>query len=84
MPPAQDVHPLDHAQELGAHCSGTELAAFIRRYFSVMQVGMRPRCIYAKCLQTISEGVTKAAADQRAAGGAGTAAWSIIIDIVST
>ena len=38
----QDVHPLDHAQELGAHCSGPELAAFIRRYFSVMQVTFPP------------------------------------------
>ena len=33
----QDLHPLDGAEELGAHCQGTALAAFVKQYFSVIQ-----------------------------------------------
>ncbi|BDA46949.1 probable BTB/POZ domain-containing protein KCTD7 at N-terminal half [Coccomyxa sp. Obi] len=34
---SQDASPLDMAAEYGAHCSGAELAAFLKRYFSVIQ-----------------------------------------------
>lgn len=33
----QEAHPLEQAVEYGAHCSGAELAGFLRRYFSVLQ-----------------------------------------------
>lgn len=34
---AQDPHPLDGAEELGAHCQGAALAAFVKQNFSVIQ-----------------------------------------------
>ena len=40
---AQDPHPLDGAVELGAHCQGPALAAFIKQYFSVIQYDFMKR-----------------------------------------
>ena len=37
MAGTQEGNPLDLAMEYGAHCSGAELAAFLKRYFSVIQ-----------------------------------------------
>ena len=39
----QDPHPLDGAVELGAHCQGAALAAFIKQYFSVIQYDFMKR-----------------------------------------
>ena len=45
MPAAavQDPHPLDGAEELGAHCQGPALAAFVKQYFSVIQYDFMKR-----------------------------------------
>lgn len=39
----QEPHPLDGAEELGAHCQGAALAAFVKQYFSVMQFDFMKR-----------------------------------------
>ena len=39
----QDPHPLDGAEELGAHCQGPALAAFVKQYFSVIQYDFMKR-----------------------------------------
>ena len=45
MPAAamQDGHPLEGAEELGAHCQGPALAAFVKQYFSVIQYDFMKR-----------------------------------------